>query len=349
MFYLKEKGRVTRSDAVPDHALPAQRSGREDAAAPYVPLGPLDTIEDPRLVRIGNYEDGVTGRHDAARVLGAVPRAVARAPAQRQRVAVLLHDAGSTNKVAQTLLEMVRGGIERLPVDVTVFFSRCRRARRGASPRSLPFAVTTAAWRGRARFAPARRRRLRLRRAVRVVRHVPRRRSGGPGVASRVGRLDAVWGSRRLSVRDIEESYRLRYRKQCVARAPSATSAATCSACVPGPLRPLHLRHAVGRARACAPPTCVRCRRRSDAQAGQPASASALLRRKAEMLEIPVQFFPLSPERVKRTSPLEGFSALATICRRGSADAIAARVRRRAPCPPVRTALRRRSSAALNG
>jgi hypothetical protein len=28
------------------------------------------------------------------------------------------------------------------------------------------------------------------------------------------GRLDAVWGSRRLSVRDIEESLRLKYRKR---------------------------------------------------------------------------------------------------------------------------------------
>jgi hypothetical protein len=40
---------------------------------------------------------------------------------------------------------------------------------------------------------------------------------------------------------------------------------------------------------------------------------SGLLRRKAELLEIPVQFFPISPERVKRTSPLEGLQALATI------------------------------------
>ena len=41
----------------------------------------------------------------------------------RKRVAVLLHDAGSTNKVVQTMLEMVRGGIGRLPLDVTVFYS----------------------------------------------------------------------------------------------------------------------------------------------------------------------------------------------------------------------------------
>src|SRR5207253_1434182 len=38
-----------------------------------------------------------------------------------------------------------------------------------------------------------------------------------------------------------------------------------------------------------------------------------LLRRKAEILEIPVQFFPISPERVKRTSVLEGLQSLATL------------------------------------
>ena len=37
-----------------------------------------------------------------------------------------------------------------------------------------------------------------------------------------------------------------------------------------------------------------------------------LLRRKAEVLEIPVQFFPISPERVKRTSVFEGLGALVT-------------------------------------
>jgi hypothetical protein len=40
---------------------------------------------------------------------------------------------------------------------------------------------------------------------------------------------------------------------------------------------------------------------------------SELLRRKAEILELPVQFFPISPEKVKRTSPLEGVHALGTI------------------------------------
>ena len=38
-----------------------------------------------------------------------------------------------------------------------------------------------------------------------------------------------------------------------------------------------------------------------------------LLRRKAEILEIPVRFFPLSPERVKRTSVFEGIQSLGAL------------------------------------
>jgi hypothetical protein len=37
---------------------------------------------------------------------------------------------------------------------------------------------------------------------------------------------------------------------------------------------------------------------------------ASLLRRKAEILELPVRFFPLSPDRVKRTSALDGLHAL---------------------------------------
>ena len=70
-----------------------------------------------------------------------------------------------------------------------------------------------------------------------------------------VGRLDAVWGSRRLSVRDIHESYRLRYQQQRRCSARSAMPAATCSAspicCSTAATSPTRCR----RSARCAPPT----------------------------------------------------------------------------------------------
>jgi hypothetical protein len=40
---------------------------------------------------------------------------------------------------------------------------------------------------------------------------------------------------------------------------------------------------------------------------------SVLLRRNAEMLEVPVQLFSISPAQVKRTSPLDGLRVIATV------------------------------------
>ncbi len=327
VFYLKEKGRVGfPTPCLITHYL-LNDPGHEDAATPYVPLGPLDAFEDPRLVRIGNYEEGVTGRHDAARVLAPFLDAIVSAD-RRKRVAVLLHDAGSMNKIVQTLLEMVRGGIDRLPMDVTVFFS-------GADPldpsftASLPFAVTRLPD-GDVSFAPAAK--------GGGFDYVALFESSGMyrgedlvALASHLsmGRFDAVWGSRRLSVRDIQESYRLRYRKNVLLGAISYVGSHALS------LAYLFLygRYISDTLSA------VRAVRAADAldpgidltdKRANHLLLSELLRRKAEILEIPVQFFPISPERVKRTSPLEGLHALGTIvwrrfapARRSPADATA--------------------------
>ena len=313
VFYLKEKGRVAfPTPCLITHYL-LNDPGHEDVSTPYVPLGPLDSIEDPRLVRIGNYEDGVTGRHDAARVLAPFLDAIVSAE-RRKRVAVLLHDAGSTNKVVQTLLEMVRGGIERLPMDVTVFFSGTD-ALDATFTASLPFAVTRLTS-GDEGFTPAAR--------SAGFDYVALFESSGMyrgedlvALASHLamGRLDAVWGSRRLSVRDIQESYRLRYRKNVLLGAVSYVGS-----------HALSLAYLFFYGRYISDTlSAVRAVRASDAfdtgidltdKQANHQLLSELLRRKAEILEIPVQFFPISPERVKRTSPLEGLHALATIVSR---------------------------------
>ena len=148
------------------------------------------------------------------------------------------------------------------------------------------------------------------------------------GLASHLaaGRLDAVWGSRRLSVRDIEESYRLRYDRNALLGAISyagshvlslayllstaATSPTRCRPCAPF-----------------APPTPSTPAIDLSHKRANQHLLSGLLRRKAELLEIPVQFFPISPEQVKRTSPLDGLQALVAI----SGAASRRRGRRRRP------------------
>ena len=66
------------------------------------------------------------------------------------------------------------------------------------------------------------------------------------------------------------------------------------------------------RVRAVRAADALRPRCRSDHKLANQHLLSRLLRRKAEMLEMPVQFFPISPERVKRTT------ARSTGCRRSA-------------------------------
>jgi 2-phospho-L-lactate transferase/gluconeogenesis factor (CofD/UPF0052 family) len=308
LFYLNLKGRTAfPTPCLITHYL-LNEPGRTETA-PYVPLGPVETIEDPRLVRIGDYEDGVTGRHDASRILAPFLDALL-APRGPYRLALLLHDAGSINKVAQTLLEMVRGGIEAQRIDMTVFcLAPC--ALDPAFVARLPFGVRTVA--DSAAFLDA----------VRAEHYdyVGLFESSGMyrgedllALASHltVGRLDAVWGSRRLSVRDIRESYRLRYQKNMLLGTISYLGSHVLSLAY----LLLYGRYISDTLSA------VRAVRAADAlEAGVDLThkranqylLARLLRRRAEVLELPVQFMPISPEKVKRTTAFDGLQSLLTI------------------------------------
>jgi hypothetical protein len=121
-----------------------------------------------------------------------------------------------------------------------------------------------------------------------------------------------VWGSRRLSVRDIEASYRLKYRKRAVIGAISYAGSHMLS------LAYLLLfgryvsdtlsgARAVRVADALATPVGL-----THKQVNQ-YLLTTMLRRKAEMFEVPVHFYSLSPVQVRRTSPLDGLRALGRI------------------------------------
>ena len=274
-----------------------------------MPLGRLDSIEDPRLVRIGNYEDGITGRHDAAKVLAPFFRSLL--PRPPQRVAVWLHDSGSTNKVAQTILEMVRAGVHRRPLAVTVYYGdvpALDEAFRG----SLPLKV----------------------RRVETARHVPPdllqdqdyvilfESSGmynGEDVDSLAGyltsgRLDAVWGSRRLSVADIEASIRLQYRHSRLLQTASLVGSHALSAAYLV-LYGRYISDTLSGVRAIRPSLLEGQPLDLDDRLVNQRLLSRLLARRAEVIETPVQFIPMSPGKVRRTTVGEGVRSLAMMLR----------------------------------
>ena len=325
LFYLRDKGRLaTPAPCLITHYLindPA--SAGADA---YVPLGAVESLEDPRLVRIGNYEDGVTGRHDASKVLAPFIASLL-GPERELRVAVYLHDATSADKLTQSLLEMVRGGVSDLPVRLAAFHGGPA-ARRG--PRRLA-AVPRAAAGGGGRGPDARDGGFDY-----VVFFESSGMYRGEDVVGLVSQLvflplDAVWGSRRLSVNDVQEAMRLVYRRKWLLGTVSYFGSHLLSLLYLV-LYGRYIYDSLSGVRA------IRARFLSalHVEPGHKQAnhqlLTALLRDRAEILETPVRFFPIGPHQTRRTTILDGVrAALAIVTGRGWG-----RLPRRAPAPRAR-------------
>lgn len=316
LFYLTEKGRVpVPTPFLITHYL-LNDPQQAEAERPYVPLGQVETLEDPRLVRIGFYEDGVTGRHDAAKVLTPFVESLL-APPPRLRVGVFLYGGNSANKLTQSMLEIARAAPAN--ADLTLFAPSPRGLSDDEFAKHLPFPIE---------FTPTEEEaERRLRAAIAEGRFdyvVLFESSGmyrGDDAAALVryvegGRLDAVWGSRRLSVRDIDVSFQQRRSEGPVSRWLSRTGSHLLSA---GYLL-FYGRYVADTL------SGVRAIRASDAAAVPVPLThklvnqyllSNLMRRRADLLEVPVQFLPLSADRVRRTSVREGLGSLGSIVRMG--------------------------------
>ncbi|MDQ3169972.1 MAG: 2-phospho-L-lactate transferase CofD family protein [Acidobacteriota bacterium] len=312
LFYLSEKGEVPLpTPFLITHYL-LNDPKQSEPERPYVPLGQVDMLEDPRLVRIGFYEDGVSGRHDATKVLTPFVESMLR-PAERLRVGVLLYGAHSANKLTQSMLEIARAHPDN--AELTLFASRPESLGDDTFVRRLPFSVE---------FAPSEDDAERLVRDAaasgRLDYVVLFESSGmyrGDDASAligylRGGRLDAVWGSRRLSVRDIDVSYQRRSSEGALGRGLSRLGSHLLSL---GYLM-LYGRYVADTL------SGVRAIRASDASAVRVPLThklvnqyllGGLMRRRAELLEVPVQFLPLSAQRVRRTSAGEGLRSLGTI------------------------------------
>lgn len=316
VYYLKEKGRLPLPvpSLITHYIINDPRVPDSDEIASYVPLGRLDALEDPRLVRIGHYEDGVSGRHDASKVLTPFLNTFL-SQRRRQRVAIWLYDAASLNKLSQSVLEMLRGGIQDLAVEITVFYTAetdleeafmqqlpvtLRNLKHAGGPEGHAF--TRALAEGEFDYAV-------LFESSGMYR--------GEDVAAIVsplmtGQLDAVWGSRRLSLKDIETSYRLRYNHNAVLGSMSLLGSHLLSATYLV-LFGRYISDTLSGVRGMRASFLTGLPVAPDDKLANQYLLSALLAERADVLETPVQFLPLSPERVRRTTPAEGVRSLALI------------------------------------
>jgi hypothetical protein len=232
------------------------------------------------------------------------------------RVAIWLQQPGSANKLAQTMLELVRGGVADVPVQCSVFVDFDNPFTADFLSK-LPFDVR---WLDpRAEPGPTFARLLQSEPFDYVVAFESSGMYRGEDLAALLaplafGRLDAVWGSRRLSVRDVQASLALRYRNtpllggisyfgshllslaylllygRYVTDTLSGARAVRASYVANGEIDLLH-------------------------RLANQRLLAALVADNAELLETPVQFLPLSPERVPRTTVPQGIRSLWEIVR----------------------------------
>jgi len=153
------------------------------------------------------------------------------------------------------------------------------------------------------------------------------------------GRLDAVWGSRRLSVRDIEESYRLKYRKHGALGAISYVGSHVLSLAYLL-LYGRYVSDTLSAARAIRTADVVAAPVTLTHKDINQYLLSDLLRRKAEMFEVPVHFYSLSPDKVRRTTVRDGVRAVSTILwrrmkRPGAATAVSVSRQHADDAPPA--------------
>jgi hypothetical protein len=314
LYYLREHDRKdTPAPFLITHYLINDPTQSESDAS-YVPFGRLQSLEDPRLLRIANYEDGRSGRHNASKVLTPFLQAFVHAE-RRLAVAVLLLDTDSLDKVCQTILEAARAGLESQPVDVT-FFYRSPQLLDDTLASTLPFrahCVATAPGSGTGLFEGVD--------AEGYDFTVLFESSGmyrGEDIVNVVsllvgGRLDAVWGSRRLSTRDIRESYHLRYRRSPLLGAISYVGSHVLSLMYLV-LYGRYISDALSGVRAVRStyllhPSIISL---DDKRLNQ-VLLSRILRQEGQIFETPVQFFSLSPDKANRTTLADGLRFVGAI------------------------------------
>jgi 2-phospho-L-lactate transferase/gluconeogenesis factor (CofD/UPF0052 family) len=315
VYYLREKGRLSLpAPCLVTHYLINDPQHSEERNG-YLPLGLVDTIEDPRLVRIGNFEDGVTGRHDAAKLLQPFVRSLLKE--RRLRVGILLLGTTSVNKISQTLVEMVRSDFGGLDVEATVFYE---------SPEPLPsdfmaclpFQVCNL-WGRFASHSPHNTWEILGANFDYMVLFESSGMYRGEDIVPLVaqlmpGQLDAIWGSRRLSLADIRHAYRLLHRDTPIRGAISYIGSHVLSLmCLF--LYGRYVNDTLSGVRAVR--TRILHKHGLDPKHSNTnfQTLSVLLRQQAEVIETPVRYFPISPQKIKRTTMREGLTALWTLIR----------------------------------
>ncbi len=271
----------------------------------YIPLGNMEHIEDPRLIRIGNCEDQETGNHDPEKVLSPFINEIL-GKKDALSVAVLLTENNSVNKTVQTVLEMARSKVQ-LPYEITVYYQGIEIDY--FKEVDLPFKTFSL---GNTSNEIALQSVLRNNHDYVCLMEC----SGmyhGYDVISLVSNLDqanvdAVWGSRRLSASDMRASYKFRYHHHISLGVVSYIGSYLLGFSYLF-LYGRYVSDTLSGLRVVKGDFLEKNLANSQRDNFNQYLLSDLLGSKGRFFEVPVDFLPMSPNKVKRTSLLQGINA----------------------------------------
>ena len=314
VYYLREKNTqgYPVSSLLTHYLVNLPDAKTKDSDKNYIPLGNMEQIEDPRLIRIGNYEDSATGNHDPEKVLSPFLKEILAKKATVS-VAVCLTDNNSVNKTVQTVLEMARSKM-KLPYEITVYYQ-------GGEIEyfqkvDLPFNTTTVGNISNKEMLAL----------VLSNNHdyvCLMECSGmyhGYDVISLISNVnqpnvDAVWGSRRLSSSDMRASYKFRYHHHMVLGLVSYMGSYLLSLSYLF-LYGRYVSDTLSGLRLVRSELLSSSREKFDSENFNQYLLSSLLDSKGRVFEVPVDFLPMSPNKVKRTGVMEGLKAFCVIVAR---------------------------------
>ncbi len=307
-FYLREKdSRDFPDPLLVTHSLINYPDQARSGAAHIAP-GDLGLIDDPRAIRIGEYEDGSSGFHDADKALTPFIDTIFR---QRQglKLAVLMQEAISADKITQSVLQMLRyAASERLPnIDL---LSELESPLPESLQKLIPFRTIRVLPEDIQQFL-----------SESDYDYVVLFESSGMYHGGDIMKLisvlessdlDAVWGSRRLSVNDIHDSYRLRFQHRRIIGAISYLGSHLLSL-VYLLLFGRYISDSLSGVRLVRKSLLVDIPFNKEPTVYNQQLLSGILKKRGEVLEMPVRFFSQSPKKVKRTTIMDGLKALGII------------------------------------
>ncbi len=281
----------------------------DTGGVPYITPGNLDVLDDPRPVRIGNYEDGTTGFHDADKTLTPFIETIL-ARGRMDRIAVFMLDTGSSDKVTQSLIQMLQNLESGRDHHIEVYYSTEKEI--GSTLKAnIPLVLHERTDGFDSDF---------VRKVVDennydyvVLFESSGMYHGGDVMklisALRANSLDVVWGSRRLSVNDIHDSYRLRYQGNPLLGLVSYIGSHMLSLLYLL-LYGRYVSDTLSGIRVVRSEIFALNEFEFNDPAFNQYLLSAILGGKYEILEMPVRFLPQSPQKVKRTTVLEGLKSI---------------------------------------